>query len=179
MSDNAPDDYFLIVSRLEPYKKIDLAIEACNKLGRQLVIIGEGKDRNRLQALAGKTIEFLGRQSDKAVHEYMRNAYALIFPGEEDFGLTPLESMASGRPVLAYRKGGTVETVIDGTTGLFFNEPTSESLAECLNRFSDKYLSFSPSNCRKQAERFSVEQFKENIGDYVDSSYNVWIKRNG
>src|SRR5438309_8907143 len=123
-----PEDYFLIVSRLIPYKRIDLAIEACNKLQLPLIIIGGGRDLERLKKMAGPTIRFLGRLSDEEVLYYYAHCRALLFPGEEDFGITPLEAQASGRPVIAYGAGGVLASVVDGITGAFFHEPTVESL---------------------------------------------------
>src|SRR6185312_10862919 len=122
------DDYYLILSRLVSYKRIDLAIEACKRLDRRLVIIGDGPDRARLQKMAGPRTEFLGRQSDQQVNRYASRCQALLFPGEEDFGMVPLEVNASGRPVIAFRAGGAIETVIDGVTGVFFEKPRVHSL---------------------------------------------------
>ncbi len=117
-----PEDYFLIVSRLIPYKRIDLAIEACNRLRLPLVIIGSGRDLERLKKLAGPTIRFMGRLSDQEVLSYYARCRAFLFPGEEDFGITPLEAQASGRPVIAYGVGGALASVVDGVTGVFFKK---------------------------------------------------------
>lgn len=174
---NVPDDYYVIVSRLEPYKKIELAIEAFNQSGRQLVIIGTGSDETRLQNIANKNIEFLGWQSDKAVHEYMRNAKALIFSGEEDFGLTPIESMACGRPVVALKRGGTMETVVEGKTGIFFEEESPESLNAAIDKLEAKYTDFTPANCRHQAEIFSSQNFKKQIVETVENQYKNYHKK--
>ncbi|HEV2828123.1 MAG TPA: glycosyltransferase, partial [Pyrinomonadaceae bacterium] len=129
------DDYYLILSRLVPYKRIDLAVKACAQLNRPLFIIGDGPDRARLESLAGPQVQFLGRQSDEAVARYAARCRALIFPGEEDFGMTPLEVNAAGRPVIAFRGGGALETVVEGVTGVFFSEPTSSSLAQAIQDF--------------------------------------------
>ena len=126
------EDFFLIVSRLMPYKRIDLAIEACNQLQLPLVIIGSGRDENRLKHLAGPTIRFMGRLSDQEVLHYYAHCRALILPGEEDFGITPLEAQASGRPVIAYAAGGSLASIIDNVTGTFFYKQTVESLIEVL-----------------------------------------------
>ncbi len=117
---NIDEDYFLVLSRLVEYKRIDLAVKAFNKLGLPLVIIGDGPEREKLEKIAGDNIKFLGRQPDSLIKEYYSKCRAFIFPGEEDFGITPLEAQASGRPVIAFGKGGALETVVEGQTGLFF-----------------------------------------------------------
>lgn len=129
------EDYYLVLSRLVPYKRIDLAIEACTRLNRRLLIVGDGPDRARLEKLAGPSISFLGRQPDEAVARYAARCRALLFPGEEDFGMTPLEVNAAGRPAIAFRAGGALETVVEGVTGLFFNQPTTASLARAIEDF--------------------------------------------
>ncbi len=124
------EDYFLIISRLIPYKRIDLAIEACNRLHLPLVIIGAGRDMERLKRMAGPTIRFLGRLSDEEVVHYYARCRAFLFPGEEDFGLTPLEAQACGRPVIAYGSGGSLASVVEGITGEFFYEQTYDERSE-------------------------------------------------
>ena len=175
MSDNLPDDYYVILSRLEPYKKVDLAIKAFNKSNRSLVVIGVGSDENRLKEMANKNIEFLGWQSDKSVYEYLRNTKALIFPGEEDFGVTPVEAMACGRPVVAFNVGGVNETVINGKTGLFFDEETPESINIAIEKFEKNYSSYTSANCRSQAEKFSTEKFRIQFKNLVESEYEKYI----
>jgi glycosyltransferase involved in cell wall biosynthesis len=133
--ESAPEGYYLILSRLVPYKRIDLAVEACTRLNRPLLIIGDGPDRARLEKLAGPTVSFLGRQSDEAVTRYVISCRALLFPGEEDFGMTPLEANAAGRPVIAFRGGGALETVVEGVTGMFFDQATSASLVQAIEDF--------------------------------------------
>lgn len=163
--------YYLIVSRLEPYKKIDLAINAFNKINKPLVIIGEGSDRSRLEHLANQNIKFIGWQSDEKVIEYMRSSYAFIFPGEEDFGLTPVESMACGKPVIAYRKGGVTETVIENKTGVFFDHQNEKSLIDSIKYLELNYAKFEPKVCRQIAEKFSKERFAKEITDFVERSF--------
>ncbi len=161
-------DYFLIVSRLQPYKAIHLAVEACSRLGLPLRIIGEGSDRRRLESLAGPTVRFLGRLPDDEVRAHLAQARALILPGEEDYGLTPLEAQASGRPVIAFRAGGALETVCEGRTGLFFDEPTADSLACVLHRFED---TFDPDVLRAHAQRFDTTVFKQKLYDVLATRY--------
>jgi len=156
-------DYFLVVSRLTAYKRIDLAIEACNDLRLPLVIIGEGEELLRLRKLAGFSVEFLGWQSDRNKIEYLRNCRAVIFPGEEDFGIVPVEAMAAGKPVIAYRKGGTLETVVDGKTGIFFDQPTAISLITALRQFINQEDSFNPTDISQHAEQFSKKRFKSEV----------------
>lgn len=168
---NPGADYFLIVSRLEPYKKIDLAIEAFNRNGRQLLIVGMGSDEKRLKSIANHNIEFLGWQSDAAVKQYMKNSYALVFPGEEDFGLTPVESMAFGRPVVAYGRGGATETVIENKTGVLFLDQTVDSLNRAIKELDRIYADIKPGDCRAQAEKFSTEVFSSKITSFLNSSY--------
>ncbi|MBI2638178.1 glycosyltransferase [Candidatus Peregrinibacteria bacterium] len=155
------EDYFLIISTLTPYKRIDLAIELFNKIQRRLVIIGDGPQREYLENIAGDTIDFLGIKDDTTVAEYLKNCRALIFPGEEDFGITPVEAMACGKPVLAYEEGGVKESVIAGVTGEFFAEPTVASMEDGLARLmKSTYL---PTACRRQAQKFSKEIFVEKM----------------
>lgn len=177
MSDRKPENFYLIVSRLSPYKKIDLAIEAFNKFGEKLVIVGEGSDMKRLKSMASPNISFLGWQSDQKVHQLYSQAKALIFPGEEDLGLTPVESMAAGRPVIAYKMGGATETVIEGKTGIFFEEPTAESLIDAVNRFELAIGSFKPQVLRAQAEKFSTERFKKEFEGIVLDGYDDYVSR--
>jgi len=162
------EDFFLVVSRLQPYKRIDLAVEACTRLGLPLCIVGSGPDHARLQKLAGPTVRFLGRVSDAEVQLLLARCRALLFPGEEDFGLTPLEAQASGRPVVAYGSGGVLETVIEGQTGQFFREPTVDSLVEALVSFDDTY---DPQVLRRQAERFDKQVFKERMYAVLSRRY--------
>jgi glycosyltransferase involved in cell wall biosynthesis len=153
-------DYFLVVSRLQSYKRIDLAVTACTRLGLPLHVVGDGPDRARLQSLAGPTIRFLGRLSDGEVQDQMSRCRAHIVPGEEDFGLTPLEVQASGRPVIAYARGGALETVLDGHTGVFFREQTAECLAGVLASLRDD---FDPQALRRHAMSFDRPVFKRRM----------------
>lgn len=163
------EDYFLIVSRLQEYKRIDVAIEAFNKNKLPLVIIGDGPDREKLEKMANSNIKFLGRQSDEVIKEYYSKCRAFIFPGEEDFGITPLEAQASGRPVIAYGKGGALETVVENVTGIFFERQCSEDLNEAINKFNN--CKFDKNEIRKHAEKFDEEIFKIKINKYVNECY--------
>lgn len=159
------EDYFLIVSRLLPYKRIDLAIQACNHLRLPLVIIGSGRDEKRLKSMAGPTIRFLGRLSDAEVLHYYARCRALILPGEEDFGITPLEAQASGRPVIAYGAGGALASVIDGITGTFFYQQTVDSLAAVLASFDTQ--SYDPQTIRNHALEFDKPRFHRRILQFI------------
>lgn len=166
------DDYFLMVGRLLPYKRFDIAIEAFNHLKLPLKIIGEGPEEKRLKKIAGDNIEFLGHLPDKEVAQYYSRARAFIFPQEEDFGITPLEAMASGRPVIAFKGGGALETVVEGKTGLFFSQQTTNSLSRAVNNFNSDY--FNPEIIRQQALKFSKNIFKEKIKNFVEETYQLW-----
>ncbi len=161
------DDYYLVLSRLVPYKRIDLAIEACNRLDRRLIIIGDGPDRERLQKLAGPKTEFLGRQPDSQINRYASRCRALLFPGEEDFGMVPLEVNAAGRPVIAFRGGGAMETVIEGVTGVFFNQPTSTALVEAMEEFESR--SWHQQILRRHAEKFDRSVFAFRVLQFLGS----------
>ena len=162
---NCQTDYYLIVSRLTLWKRIDLVIEACNQLQLPLLIVGDGPDRKRLEKMAASTVRFAGRLSGEGVVDSYQSARALIFPQREDFGITPLEAMAAGKPVLAYRAGGALETVLPGETGEFFYPQTAEALAKALSNFKPE--KYNPAVCRKQAERFSKERFEKSIQQFV------------
>ena len=159
-------DYYLTVSRLIPYKRVDLAIEACNRLKLPLKVVGGGRSRAALEKLAGPTIEFLGKVDEVTLRQLYARCKALIFPGEEDFGLTPIEAQAAGRPVIAYGKGGTLETIVAGITGEFFFEQTAESLAATLSRFDDR--AYDSTQIRAHARsKFDLSVFRERFLDYV------------
>lgn len=160
-------EYFLIVSQLTPYKRIDLAIDAFNKLELPLVIIGEGRHGKRLQKMARSNIKFLGWQPDQVVRQYLQNCLAFIFPGEDDFGITPVEAMSFGKPVLAYRKGGATETILERITGEFFDDPAIEALADGIRRLKMNLNNYSPLVIKKRAEKFSPERFEREIKEFV------------
>lgn len=163
------DEYFLIVSRLNTYKKIELAVAACTELGLPLKIIGSGPAEPSLKQIAGPTIEFLGRLDDRQTATYFSNCRALIFPGEEDFGITPVEAQAAGRPVIAFRGGGALETVVEGQTGVFFDRFETDSLKKALIEFED--LEFNPNAIREQALKFDTLAFKRSLVDFINRHY--------
>lgn len=169
---NKIQDYYLIISRFRPYKRVDLAIDAFNRLKMPLKVIGIGEDK-LLRKMAGPNIEFLGFVSDKEKAKYLSHCKAFIHPQEEDFGITPIEAMASGRPVIACRKGGAVETVVDGVTGKFFDNQTTEDLVEAVLKFNLNKVE--PQKIREHAQKFSKEQFKKDIKDFVQER----LKENG
>jgi glycosyltransferase involved in cell wall biosynthesis len=159
------EDFYLVVSRLVGYKRVDLAIEAARRTGRRLLVVGEGPARKKLEPLAGPTVEFLGHLPDEEVAELMARCRAFLFPGVEDFGIAPVEAQAAGRPVVAYAGGAALETVVDGATGVLFDEQTPESLAEALLRLDQ--IRIDPQVCRRNAERFAGEEFRRRITEVV------------
>lgn len=165
---NTQDDFYLMLGQLVKYKRCDLAIEAFNRLGKPLVVIGYGEELESLKALAGTNIKFLGRQPFEVMCNYFSRCRALIFPGEEDFGIVPVEAMASGRPVIAYGKGGALETVVDGVTGLFFEEQTATSLMNAIERFEEVQHQFIPEKIASHAQAFSREEFFKKMSTFIE-----------
>lgn len=168
---DSPEDYFLIGGRLAPYKRVDIVIEAFKKIGKKLKVFGGGIDLNRLKKIAGgaPNIEFLGRVDDKTMAELYRKCQAFINPQEEDFGITVIEAMASGRPVIAYRKGGATETVIEGVTGIFFDKQTADELALAVSKFNGNQ--FEPNKIRAHAEKFRIERFKREMREFIEEEW--------
>ncbi|MDQ1640622.1 MAG: hypothetical protein QOF62_3961 [Pyrinomonadaceae bacterium] len=165
--DPLQEDYYLVLSRLVPYKRIDLAVAACTKLNRKLLVIGDGPDRARLEKIAGPSIRFLGRQSDEAVVRHAARCRALLFPGEEDFGMTPLEVNAAGRPVIAFRAGGAVETVVEGRTGIFFDKAEAASLMQAIKDFES--FSWNVDELRAHAAKFDRTVFAARLTEYLQT----------
>lgn len=165
-----PGEGFLVVSRLVPYKRIDLAVEACSRLGAPLTVVGDGRDRARLESRAGPTVRFEGRVGDEEVYRRLAGCRAFVFPGEEDFGIAPIEAMAAGRPVVAYEAGGALDSIVDGVTGRFFAPQTADALASRLSQIDP--ADFDPRAIREHALRFDTEHFKEAFADYVVRAYD-------
>jgi glycosyltransferase involved in cell wall biosynthesis len=164
------EDYYLVLSALVPYKRLELAIAACNRLQRRLVVIGSGPEEKRLRALAGPTVQFLGWQPGPVVREQLRRCRALLFPGEEDFGIVPLEAQACGTPVIAFGRGGATETVVplrrrhaDDATGLWFEEQTVACVIEAIAAFEQHADELMPEAARRQALRFNAQRFAAEI----------------
>ncbi|MCX7973361.1 MAG: glycosyltransferase [Candidatus Aminicenantes bacterium] len=168
------DDYFLIVSALVPYKKIELAIEAFNRLNKPLLVIGQGPEEKRLKKLASSNIRFLKNLSDEELRSFYQRARGFILPGEEDFGIATVEAQACGTPVVAFGRGGSLETVLPEITGLLFEEPTVEALLETLDKFSR--LPFNRTAIRQQAEKFSRSAFRNKMINFLNQ---VWKKGGG
>jgi len=163
-----PDgDFYLIVSELTPYKRVDIAVDAFNRLGKKLVIIGAGSELAGLRTRAKPNISFLGRQPFPVLKRHYESCRAFIFPGIEDFGITPLESQAAGRPVIAYKEGGVLETVIEGRTGLFFDKQTPEALAEAVLGYERNPGGITARTCRENAARFSPENFRSKLKQFL------------
>lgn len=171
------EDFYLTVGRLTWYKRVDLAVAACTKLGRKLVVIGGGDEEARLRAMAGPTVTFLGGNlSDEEVRGYYLRAKAFLFPGEEDFGITPVEAQSAGTPVLAFGRGGACETVQDGRTGLLFEAQTVDSLANCIERFEREGVSATAQEIREHSRQFSEQRFEEQLRAYCERRMADWAK---
>lgn len=170
----AREDYYLVVSAFAPYKRIDLAVSACAKLGRKLVVIGTGQDAARLKALGGPGVAFLGWQSDEVIRDHFRRCRALLFPGEEDFGIVPVEAQACGTPVIAFGRGGAAETILPpggrgDPTGLLFIDQSVEALADAIERYEGVANDFRPAAARKQALRFHPRRFDSEVTELLAS----------
>lgn len=166
------EDFYLVLSAFAPYKRVDIAVEACNRLRKRLIVIGSGQDAARLKAMAGPTVSFLGWASDETIRDHLRRCRALLFPGEEDFGIVPVEANACGAPVIAFARGGATETIVplgrDGATGVWFEEQTVESLVgamETLERWHDR---MDPGAARKQALRFAKNEHIRVLTGYLN-----------
>jgi len=165
-------DYYFAVGRMTPYKRFDLLVEAFNKLDLPLRLAGVGPEFERLKSMANSNIEFLGRISDEELLENYMGAKGFLFPQYEDFGITPLEAMSCGRPVIAFRGGGSLETVIEGKTGLFFDEQTVESLIAAVERFESKKWNYQ--KIREHAESFGNGRFQEELFDFIKDKWEMW-----
>ncbi|HEX3152475.1 MAG TPA: glycosyltransferase [Gemmataceae bacterium] len=167
------EDFYLVISAFAPYKRVDLAIEACKRLGRRLIVIGSGQDADRLKAMAGPTVEFLGWRSDDVLRDHLRRCRALLFPGEEDFGIVPVEANACGAPVVAFARGGATETVVPldqaGSTGAWFEEQTVESLVEALQHLERESSRLDPVAAREQAMKFRQSRYEAELFGFLES----------
>lgn len=175
----AKEDYYLAASRLVPYKKMELIVRAFSRMPhRKLIVIGDGPDMTKIKKAAAHNIEIIGHQPFNVLKERMQRAKAFVFAAEEDFGITPVEAQACGTPVIAYGKGGALETVIDAknekeATGLFFQEQTEESLIDAVERFENLPFEISPHSCRTQAEKFSQSSFRSSLAKTVDEKWKA------
>ncbi len=160
---------YLAIGQLVSYKRFDLAVAACTALGRRLIVVGTGVDEARLKAMAGPTIEFKGWASKDELREITADCRALLFPGEEDFGIVPLEAMASGRPVIAYGSGGALDTVVPGETGVFFTTQSTEALSDAIRSFEAIEAGFDPERIRRHASGFGREVFRARMGAFIDA----------
>jgi glycosyltransferase involved in cell wall biosynthesis len=165
-----PDGPYLFVGQLVRYKRADLAIRACASLGRRLVVVGEGEDKRALERLAGPSVEFRGRLEGTELARAYRDCRALLFPGEEDFGIVPVEAMAAGRPVIAFGRGGALETVVEDESGLFFHEASAESLKEAILRFESMESRFDWKKIANHAKSFDKAVFRKQISEWAAAS---------
>ncbi len=161
-------EYYLIISTLTPYKKIDLAVNLFNKTGKKLIIIGGGREEDYLRRIAGPNVTIKGRLSDDETRQYLEGCKAVIFPAEEDFGIVPVEAMACGKPVLAFGVGGALETVIPGETGELFAEQTLASIEDGLGRLITNYKKYQPEKIRKHAEKFAAQHFEKEVKQLIE-----------
>ena len=163
------EDYYITCSRFVPYKRLDLIISAFTKMpDRKLVIIGSGSELSKLKAKAGKNIEFMGQQPHSVLGQKLSRAKAFVFAAEEDFGIVTVEAQAAGVPVIAYGKGGSLETVLPAQTGIFFKEQTPESLIEAIHRFEKMEADFEPARIKAHAEKFSKKRFTAEIKSFIN-----------
>lgn len=168
-ADQPRQEYFLVLSRLSPYKRVDLAVAACSRLKLPLIVVGEGPDESRLKQLAGPTVEFRGYVSEADKRLLLERAKGLIFPTNDDFGIVPVEAMAAGAPVIAYQAGGALETVKDGETGVFFREQTNQSVERALKKFNS--AQFSAGALHKQAEQWDSSVFEQRLCHLIEECY--------
>ena len=161
-------DYYLCAGQITPYKKIEIAVEACTRLGKRLLVLGAGATPS-LRRMAGPTVEFLGAVDDATMNRHFASCKALLFPGVEDFGIVPLEVMASGRPVIAFAKGGALETVIDGRTGMFFHEQTTEAVVDAIQRFEASSVTFSRQELQAHARTFDTSVCRDKLAELIAS----------
>lgn len=177
------ENYYLTASRLVPYKRVDLIVEAFSHMpDKKLVVIGDGSEMKKIKSLAGNNVEILGYQNNETLIRYMQNAKAFVFSAEEDFGIIPVEAMACGTPVVAYGQGGVLESVIsvgkNNPTGIFFDEQNTQSIIKAIEDFENLKIKINPHDCRKRAEFFSIESFNSKIESYIDSKLEEFGNKN-
>jgi len=170
------EEFYLTASRMVPYKKIDLIVETFSKTNKKLLVIGTGPDMEKIKAKANSNIEFLGFTPDDILLDHMQRAKAFVFAAEEDFGIVPVEAQACGTPVICLGKGGTKETVVDGVTGIHFEEQTLESLLNGIQKFENNSENFNAQEIRKHALKFSKERFEKEIEAFVNEKYKIFKK---
>lgn len=176
------EDYYFTASRMVPYKRIDLIVEAFSQMpDKKLVVIGDGSEMGKIKSKATKNIDILGYQPNSVMQEHMRNAKAFVFAAEEDFGITPVEAQACGTPVIAFGKGGALETVrpygVQGATGILFDQQTVADVINAVNQFESLEDSILPADCRANALRFSQERFQREMRNYVQEKWNLFEAR--
>lgn len=170
------EEYYFTMSRMVPYKKIDLIVKTFSKTDKKLIVAGTGPDMEKIKGFAGDNIEFLGFISDEGAIKYMQRAKCFVFAAEEDFGIVPVEAQACGTPVICLGKGGTKETVVDGVTGIHFEEQTVDSLLNAIKKFENTYDKFNPKEIREHSLKFSKERFEKEIEEFVNDKYEIFKK---
>lgn len=166
---STPGDYYICAGQITPYKRIDIAVEACTRMGKRLLVIGAGATP-ALRKMAGPTVEFIGAVDDSTMTYHFAHCKALLFPGVEDFGIVPLEVMASGRPVIAYGKGGALETVVDGETGFFFKDQTADSIAGAIAQFESSLQNFEAKKLQDHVRGFDISVCRLKLKEFIDSA---------
>jgi len=171
-NDQPPEDFYLVVAEQVAYKRTDLAVEACNRLARRLVVIGTGPLLSEMRRRSGRLVRALGWQDDAVVRDHLRRCRAVLFCGEEDFGMVPVEAQAAGRPVIAFKAGGALETVVENRSGIFFDDQQVESVIEAVERFESADSLWTPSQIQAHAAQFSIGRFRQRFGRFYQ-----WCRR--
>jgi glycosyltransferase involved in cell wall biosynthesis len=171
------DDFYFVLSRFVPYKRVDLIVEAFTQLGLPLVVVGDGAERDYLQSIAGKNITFLRHQPEATIVDLMQRCKAFVYAAAEDFGIALVEAQAAGAPVIAYGKGGATESILSGKTGLLFSEQTVESLIDAIKTFEAGQIKFNQKQIRQNAERFAPERFQQELSTYIDQKWTEFERK--